>query len=452
MALSISSSLIACRQVFNELIDDIKKVGEENPEWLRIQDWEDERGRLRVWAANIGAHQIGQSSLDFRLRDSSHIRQQIVKLLDELFQRLSDGRAIIASGEDSDVESIEDSSSGNEAPQTEVQQLRKSIATIINCLFEMSILVRKPAEHDIRVQLEQRDVTGYEWTHLRHVRDKFTKADEILVYRLASTMDRRRNQLKYRESHAAKLKQSRGHSAQGASKVLSETVTTNTRNWTLGSDGSASDSDHTQTSYASTSMSGNHITIPAPPRASYDGVPFKCPYCYFVIITKSKASWTRHLFQDLQPYVCTEIVCLTPCKLYATRHEWSNHLRVSHPRKVPPQGDTGEQVATRSCALCGNAQTTRDELYERHVARHLQELALFTLPRNNDDPEEGKSLGVLGARSGHASPRDQLGHNENDSPSNSGTSADEWEYPPGKAVVERGSSIRWTQHRRGNDM
>ena len=33
------------------------------PEGLFIGDWEDELGRLRVWAANIGAHQTNQSSL-----------------------------------------------------------------------------------------------------------------------------------------------------------------------------------------------------------------------------------------------------------------------------------------------------------------------------------------------------------------------------------------------------
>jgi hypothetical protein len=57
-------------RLFVELIDS---------EWLAqfetevsVRKWEDELGRLRVWAANIGAHQSGQSSLDYRLRDASH--------------------------------------------------------------------------------------------------------------------------------------------------------------------------------------------------------------------------------------------------------------------------------------------------------------------------------------------------------------------------------------------
>jgi hypothetical protein len=70
MATSISSLLIECLGLFNALVArrDLVSHDAEVPVTL----WADELGRLRVWAANIGAHQTGQSSLDYRLRDASH--------------------------------------------------------------------------------------------------------------------------------------------------------------------------------------------------------------------------------------------------------------------------------------------------------------------------------------------------------------------------------------------
>lgn len=176
---------------------------------LYVSAWQDELGRLRVWAANIGAHQTGQSSLDYRLRDSSHIRQQIIKLLDELLKRLRDAQDVIREGEDGDedVESLEGSDSENDDPQTEIQQLRGSIATIINCLFQMSMLVRKPAQHDLRTGSKKADVAAFEPYDRNHVADKYPKANEILVSRLGHAITKRRRYLKYRERHSMKLKQ-----------------------------------------------------------------------------------------------------------------------------------------------------------------------------------------------------------------------------------------------------
>ncbi|KAL8752172.1 MAG: hypothetical protein Q9184_005821, partial [Pyrenodesmia sp. 2 TL-2023] len=375
MTTSISSSLIACREAFNDLVEKIRLGAEAQSEGLHLRDWDDERGRLRMWAANIGAHQTGQSSLDFRLRDSSHIRQQIIKLLDELLRRLKDVRAVLAEGEDSDVESIEDSSSEDEAPQTEIQQLRSSVATIINCLFDMSILVRKPAQHDIRIGAKQRDVSA----------------------RLGQAITRRRKYLMYRKRHADKLRQGIDHRIQdtlpGQSDILSETMATDVRTWNVDADDKASESGFSQTSYAPTLISRGAITIPNPPEASHNGAPFECPYCYYVIRAPSTKSWNRHVFNDLQPYVCTEPKCTTPDKLYTTRHEWIHHLRTAHNHAVN---------LLHKCTLCGVFQNT-PERHHQHVARHLQELALFILPRNDYDSDEEMSDVKLGADSSRGS-------------------------------------------------
>ncbi|KAL8866992.1 MAG: hypothetical protein Q9174_005949, partial [Haloplaca sp. 1 TL-2023] len=394
MASSIASSLTACRVAFNELLTLVQTLDDETVKGFLLQEWEDERGRLRMWAGNIGAHKTGESSLDCRLRDSSHVQRQIVKLLNQLFERLVDARTILVDGEESDVESIHEGSSEQEGSPSELDQIRKSISTAITCLFEMSMLARKPAGHDIRVG-SKHDVPGeFEQIDQRHIRDKFPMADESLVLRLARATFRRRRYLKYRERHAVKLSQGIDHEAQQArsdgSVILSETVATNVRNWNIDFDETASNSGISQTSYASTLLSGGHITVPAPPKASNNGAPFECPYCYVVITVKSRMNWNRHVFRDLLPYVCTEIDCVTPDRLYSTKHEWVHHLRTSHGQDISSLPKPGQQTASLPCALCGKPQSSWERLV-RHLAQHLQELALFVLPRDDEDFDEANT-------------------------------------------------------------
>ena len=82
---AISELLQGCLHQFLSLINSGTLA--DHTEEVPLQEWTDELGRLRVWAANIGAHQTRQSSLEYRLRDASHIKSQIVRLL-ELFQEL----------------------------------------------------------------------------------------------------------------------------------------------------------------------------------------------------------------------------------------------------------------------------------------------------------------------------------------------------------------------------
>ncbi len=332
--------------------------------------------------------------MDFRLRDSSHIHQQIVKLLEHLLRRVKDARGVLAEGEDSDsdVESIDDSSSEDEAPQTEIQQLRGSVASIINCLFDTSMLVRKPAQHDFIMGQKQSDVSGYEWADLRHVQDKFPNIDDQMATRLSQANTRRRKYLIYRKRHADKLRQGIDHDIKSeappaGSEILSETVATNVRTSNIDADDKASESAFSHTSYAPTLISGGAITIPSPPETSQNGAPFECPNCYYVISAPNTKVWNSHVFYDLQPYVCTERTCTVPHKLYATRHEWIHHLRTAHDHQA-------DSVYT--CTLCGVSQSTL-ERHHQHVARHLQELALFILPRNDDDSDEDDSDGKLDA-------------------------------------------------------
>ena len=57
---------------------------------------EDETRRFKLWANNIAAFQSPKkrSSLDYRLRDASHVRQQVIRLFDRLSSSAKQGQTL----------------------------------------------------------------------------------------------------------------------------------------------------------------------------------------------------------------------------------------------------------------------------------------------------------------------------------------------------------------------
>jgi hypothetical protein len=155
MTTSISSVLVDCLRSFNGLASrpELAIYTAEVPTNL----WTDELGRLRVWAANIGAHQTGQSSLDYRLRDASHIKAQTVKLLERLRRTLSDAEEFLAGGAEED-----DNLSADDADETELQQVYRAVVDTTDCLFQLSMIIRRPAQHDKLVGTKKLDATLFE--------------------------------------------------------------------------------------------------------------------------------------------------------------------------------------------------------------------------------------------------------------------------------------------------
>jgi hypothetical protein len=59
---------------------------------LRPEAVDEQLGRVRVWAANVGAHREGKMSLDHKLREASHIREKIIEMLVELQHSLNESK------------------------------------------------------------------------------------------------------------------------------------------------------------------------------------------------------------------------------------------------------------------------------------------------------------------------------------------------------------------------
>jgi len=418
---TILQCLLACFASFDEFFDHTRDPQIAQTDGLVVEAWRDELGRLRLWASNVDAHRThrtGQSYLDLRLRNASHVRGQIVNLLKALRRRIQDAQAILFEvGDREDDEVFVDDHSDDEETLSEIEELQQSIANIITCLFRMAMLVRNPAQHDLLLGSKAAEASAFARFDYNHVRDKFPEADLALVSRLAKAITRRRNYLQHRKIHAAILNSEAEDINQNNQEfqvqddsvsesdvyALSDTVSTDTSAWSAMLRDEESQAGGSQTSYSTSSMTGNSLTIPFPPKASENGAPFECPYCRSTLTIHNTRSWIAHVFQDLQPYVCVDLECVTPHRLYPTSHQWLDHVMVAHPRSPLNKRNAlpGREV---NCSLCNEAFKAGNQ-YARHLARHSQELTLFCLPRGEDgtDVSDGGSGDSTASEHSHSS-------------------------------------------------
>ena len=122
----------------------------------------------------------------------------------------------------------------------------------------------------------------------------------------------------------------------------------------------------------------------------------------------------KHVFKDLRPYVCTSERCLKAAQLFECRNDWYDHEVQFHRREwycddceesFCAQGDFKDHLKTdhenlfsnskftaainrcekasfddQPCPICQGLQKYSYTRLRSHLARHMQQLALFTLP------------------------------------------------------------------------
>lgn len=375
---TVADSFKLCRAQFDEILQS-PKISDHNSE-VSIEQWKDELGRLLIWAGNIGAQQTRQSSLDYRLRDASHIKDQVINLLHDIRELLTDLSSLLKDGEDDNAEDdVHEDDMSDMGHDTEVEQIYHEIIEAITQLYQMSMVIRAPAKHDRLIGVKKLDSEPFRHWALQHVSHKFPDADTAILERMGAAMAQQRAILKYRERHHAKLSQYLEQNDENAT-ILSETVVSKVFMETKDTDDSMSTAGISETSYGITLLDGKNehtSQIPPMPKASIDQQPFECPLCFYIITVRDKKSWARHVFRDLMPYVCTFQDCPTPNKLYESRRQWFYHVQHTHNFATGP-----DNVYT--CPICKEVSMPATR-FQRHVGRHLEELSLFFVPK-----EEGK--------------------------------------------------------------
>jgi hypothetical protein len=81
----VAASLDMFHAVIKTLDGTTSEVGDQHASYIKEFD------RYKIWVGNIGAHRRGQSSLDYRLRDASHIRDTVLALVLSVKQNLIEG-------------------------------------------------------------------------------------------------------------------------------------------------------------------------------------------------------------------------------------------------------------------------------------------------------------------------------------------------------------------------
>ena len=422
---SLATAFQHCRQSFDTILKqlDVADGGE-----LSKATWEDEASRLRLWGSNIGATSRANTSLDFRLRDADTVRQQIYKNLSNLDEALNEAlecmkdlapssfnvdgfpasytesatKANVADPPPRNESTSKDSSDNEddlvedaEASLEDLQAAFQDVVSLINSLFRMTLYIRNPSRRD---QLKQRDtsaVANFEMYDVSHVENKFPKAEHTLTRRLGQANTVRRANLRYWERHHKKLAYDETVNDQATVAPLSESVATTFKPVEV-EEQHDTRSHFSGTSYMESLLGGESVRRPDLPDVGKNGMPFQCPICCYIITVSGQREWMKHVFYDLQPYVCVFKDCKTPLLLHENRRDWFAHVLNNH---LCPNG-SGSLLQHLQCPLC-NENVRSMPMIRRHLPRHLEEIALFSLPNSlfgeetemvdDDRPEEHSS-------------------------------------------------------------
>lgn len=249
---------------------------------------EDELGRFKIWAGNIAAHGPVHSrrSLEYRLRDSSGLRQMVLSLLQDLMvaihdlrkqllckntlmthDRLSDESTTQAihqgtevppnDTENGDVDMFELSDEESIDEDTPVRKALVEIHDVITCLLRFSMTLRRPSRDDQRRDDPGGVAEAFVLHDTEHVRAKFPDAPDYLVRRLGKALSKHRQYFRYRREHHQKLHEGLGEGDARAWELPS-TVATSLPNDTSDaqkSSGLRTDSE-TESAYTATSYEG----------------------------------------------------------------------------------------------------------------------------------------------------------------------------------------------------
>lgn len=377
------------------------------------------------------------------------------------------------------------------AQTPEMSQLSQEIHDLINHLYKLAMMIRRPAPHDRFSKCESIDVSHFDAFDFGNIKSCFPVASDVLCRRLAQAQRRRRQFLIYNERHHDALARPKKMQAHQETPVEVRTDSPYPRN-NITSDppsvvqqpenpqGTGASSSHfgteatqfvapdnyeddevqsdagTMTSHASTAGSDDRIHIPPRPRGP-DGKEleqFECPYCFHIVAIKTQKKWKMHVFRDLRPYVCTFDQCTSPDLAFEKSSEWYSHevqfhrkdwncnvlghetyqneeqfkahLRQTHPSwfvesQLPSLlklFGRPSQAPLSECPFCADHYqefedvelrlprlTDEDEpvirldrvfveagKLKRHIARHLERLALFAVPNSNYNAAEAGSL------------------------------------------------------------
>lgn len=185
------------------------------------------------------------------------------------------------------------------------------IQNAVDCLLRLSASIRNPAPHD---HFKSKDAAnygaGFELYEKNRISEKYNHLDQAVLDRLAKSMVRRRQYLKYRADHAERIAHGveaiaggaeyhDGASEYTANQTAISSLPDHLKDDTLAAAAAEMDatddlddtrSQASATSYAETDVTTTELRMPRPPPESLHG-PFKCPFCHMIITIQNRVDW-----------------------------------------------------------------------------------------------------------------------------------------------------------------
>lgn len=89
---SIAALYIDCTRSFHQLFGHLESSDGEFSSMISVPALQEEIGRFRVWAGNVGAHRTGRVSLDHKLREAPQIHGKVTELMKDLDESLQESK------------------------------------------------------------------------------------------------------------------------------------------------------------------------------------------------------------------------------------------------------------------------------------------------------------------------------------------------------------------------
>ncbi|KAL8359498.1 hypothetical protein RB601_007806 [Gaeumannomyces tritici] len=360
--------------------------------------------------------------------------------------------------EDQNEEGNDEADDGDDVFSAE--SLMEEMSDALRGLFRAGVLVRKASARDRfahALKASRGQFLGQ--FDIEYAEQKFSKLRRLreesawLTRRLGNANSKRRQVQKYYRDHKLRLaagEQTSREEDESRTEKLSSKATTlmpGQLRLQLLQDTLPEDENDaiSLTSAVTTFEQGATLKLPRLALLSPDGEPFECPICFVLCACATEKSWKIHAYNDIRPYICT--LGGPECEelMFPDRNSWFQHELSEHRSTfvcaicsangfdtmtkfkdhVLVHGQLGgEQVndllaagrqvqrefGASACPFCvewgdarghrGSGRVTGPQL-KRHVATHLEQLALFSVPRDAicgpEDPQAGSSGGSGGS-------------------------------------------------------
>ncbi|GIZ43016.1 hypothetical protein CKM354_000626200 [Cercospora kikuchii] len=415
-----------------------------------VNSLKNEQFRFKAWISQAATDtRAVQNGLDYSLRDSEGLRDRLLSSLQKLADSLDqaydateddNGQISAAAGNKDDEDDISLDFEFEPAPNDLGIPQTRHIANVVDQLYRLNLALRNPAGTDYLKSAEASAAFGYQHFDEEHVRQDFPSAPEFLIKRLAECISRRRQLLQHwqnnRPRHNHRTSDDPDSSIEddesdfmglGPSSEIAQTEASAVTISTLWRS-TASVSSRPRLNSAPVLS----LKLPPMPQPQGQG-PMRCPICSCDVFVKTEKQWRIHVFDDLQPYICTNELCTNPHRAYSSPRQWQQHIISAHPiswrcpfdcdrvftavqdledhtvehHKVKNDiltlkiisdacADPQEVASSSRCPLCQCVCPSQLHWF-KHVQEHQQQLALFSLPQHllvaaSDDESDSAAI------------------------------------------------------------